>query len=115
MTKRGRPRVWDVDEPSAKAMRAFRDKHDFNTAEAAAVLGVPQRTIEGIEQGRGFRYPRLLELVLRRLDQKAARAELVAALSGDASRDAREIAKHASGAGANPHDIADDNQKDTDE
>jgi hypothetical protein len=34
---------------------------------AAAALGLPQRTLEGIEQGRGFRYPELLKNALAAL------------------------------------------------
>jgi hypothetical protein len=32
---------------------------------AAEVLGIPERTLNGIEQGRGFRYPRLLKLAMQ--------------------------------------------------
>ncbi|MFA1622832.1 XRE family transcriptional regulator [Rhizobium mongolense] len=35
--------------------------------EAAAALGIPPRTLEGIEQGRGFSYPGLLRLGMRAL------------------------------------------------
>lgn len=35
-------------------------KGERSTRAAAADLGLPTRTLEGIEQGRGFRYPRLL-------------------------------------------------------
>jgi len=38
---------------------------DIGTEMAAVMLGLPRRTIEGIEQGRGFRYPRLLVLALQ--------------------------------------------------
>jgi len=36
----------------------------FSAARAAEMLGLPLRTYEGIEQGRGFRYPQLLRLAL---------------------------------------------------
>jgi hypothetical protein len=42
----------------AKIVKEWRGK---NSAQAAAhALGLPVRTLNGIEQGRGFRYPRLL-------------------------------------------------------
>lgn len=41
---------------------------------AAATLGIPKRTLEGIEQGRPFRYARLLELTMAmvQIDQAEA-------------------------------------------
>ncbi len=36
----------------------------FDAGRAAAMLGMSRRTYEGIEQGRGFRYPRLLVLAI---------------------------------------------------
>lgn len=36
----------------------------FPVSRAAQILGIPKRTLEGIEQGRGFRYPRLLILAI---------------------------------------------------
>jgi DNA-binding XRE family transcriptional regulator len=32
---------------------------------AARLLGLPPRTLQGIEQGRGFRYPRTLQLAMQ--------------------------------------------------
>lgn len=37
----------------------------FPASRAAQMLGIPKRTMEGIEQGRGFRYPQLLILAIR--------------------------------------------------
>jgi DNA-binding XRE family transcriptional regulator len=53
-------------KPLADLVRAWRTfrKKPLNTAEAAEVLGMPARTIEGIEQGRPFRYEKLLRLAL---------------------------------------------------
>lgn len=49
----------------AHAVKAWRGRTPVR--EAAKVLGLPQRTLEGIEQGRGFRYPELLKNALERL------------------------------------------------
>lgn len=35
---------------------------------AAKALGLPVRTVEGIEQGRGFRYPQLLLHALKTME-----------------------------------------------
>lgn len=35
---------------------------------AARVLGISERTLEGIEQGRGFNYPTLLRHALKTLE-----------------------------------------------
>jgi hypothetical protein len=45
-------------EQLAQAARKWRG--NVSAAKAAAQLGIPTRTWEGIEQGRGFRYPQLL-------------------------------------------------------
>lgn len=37
----------------------------FTAARGAEMLGIPLRTYESIEQGRGFAYPRLLVLALQ--------------------------------------------------
>jgi hypothetical protein len=44
-----------------KAARKWRG--DVSVAKAAKQLGIPKRTWEGMEQGRGFKYPDLLLLV----------------------------------------------------
>lgn len=46
----------------AAAVKAWRG--DLPLSRAAQLLGIPKRTLEGIEQGRGFRYPRLVYLAL---------------------------------------------------
>ncbi|RVJ02420.1 XRE family transcriptional regulator [Sinorhizobium meliloti] len=46
----------------AKKIKEWRGK--MPAREAAEVLGIPKRTLDGIEQGRGFRYPRLLEIAM---------------------------------------------------
>lgn len=37
----------------------------FPASRAAEMLGLPKRTYENIEQGRGFAYPRLIVLALQ--------------------------------------------------
>lgn len=54
----------DDDAEMARMVREWRDRADIPASRAAQMLGLPQRTLEGIEQGRGFRYPRLLALAL---------------------------------------------------
>lgn len=49
----------------AAAVKAFRAREGCNVARAAELLGIPARTIEGIEQGRGYRHPMLILLALR--------------------------------------------------
>lgn len=43
----------------AATLKAWRGKR-LSQREAAALLGISKRTLEGIEQGRGFAYPSLL-------------------------------------------------------
>jgi hypothetical protein len=47
----------------AAHVKAWRGKVPAH--EAAQLLGIPKRTWEGIEQGRGFRYALLLLLAMR--------------------------------------------------
>jgi len=56
-------------EPSlSDLMRAWRAARGLNTAETGQRLGMSPRTIEGIEQGRAFRYEKILRLALKALD-----------------------------------------------
>jgi len=48
----------------AELMRNWRRGTGMNTVEAGAKLGLSARTIEGIEQRRGFSHPNLLVLAL---------------------------------------------------
>ncbi|MER8918106.1 helix-turn-helix domain-containing protein [Mesorhizobium sp. M0761] len=48
----------------ARDVKAWRSKGGFTAESAAKVLGIPKRTYEGIEQGRGFPYPKLLRVAL---------------------------------------------------
>lgn len=46
----------------AKALRDWRGA--LTMKEAAALIGLPWRTLEGIEQGRGFSYPVMLKIAM---------------------------------------------------
>jgi len=53
-------------DPSAELAAAIkRWRGEMPVSRAAQLLGIPKRTLEGIEQGRGFRYPQLLILALQ--------------------------------------------------
>jgi DNA-binding XRE family transcriptional regulator len=62
----GPPAAMSADENAelAAMIKRWRDAGDLTAARAAEMLGIPMRTLEGIEQGRGFKYPRLLTLAL---------------------------------------------------
>lgn len=47
-----------TNDDLAAAVKAWRGR--LPAREAAIELGIPKRTLDGIEQGRGFRYPELL-------------------------------------------------------
>ncbi len=49
----------------AKMCQEWRAKADIPAHRAATMLGIPRRTYESIEQGRGFRYPLLLTLAIK--------------------------------------------------
>lgn len=46
----------------AAEVKAWRGKVPLKTA--AEALDIPYRTLEGVEMGRGFNYPKLLRLAL---------------------------------------------------
>lgn len=52
----------------AALCRTWRAKAEIPASRAAQLLGVPKRTYENIEQGRGFPYPNLLVLALKAFD-----------------------------------------------
>ncbi|MER9243184.1 helix-turn-helix domain-containing protein [Mesorhizobium sp. M0633] len=52
------------NEKLAREVKAWRAKGGFTAESAAKVLGIPKRTFEGIEQGRGFPYPVLLRVAM---------------------------------------------------
>lgn len=54
-------------------LRNFRKQLAINVAEAGYLLGIPARTLEGIEQGREFRYPALLVKMIISLEGMATK------------------------------------------
>ncbi|MBZ9763306.1 helix-turn-helix domain-containing protein [Mesorhizobium sp. CA8] len=52
------------NEKLAQDVKAWRAKEGFTAEAAARALGIPKRTFEGIEQGRGFPYPLLLRIAM---------------------------------------------------
>lgn len=54
----------------AEQLRAWRRTAGLSTKEAGERLGISPRTIEGIEQGRPFRYERVLRLAIELLKQR---------------------------------------------
>ncbi|CAN7697439.1 XRE family transcriptional regulator [Mesorhizobium amorphae] len=54
----------DETEKLAQEVKAWRAKGGITAEAAAKVLGIPKRTFEGIEQGRGFPYPVLLRVAM---------------------------------------------------
>jgi DNA-binding XRE family transcriptional regulator len=46
-------------------VKAWRSERGLSAAAAAEALGLPRRTLEGIEQGRDFRYEKMLRLALK--------------------------------------------------
>ena len=49
----------------AQLVKAWRVARGLSAMAAAEFLGLPVRTLEGIEQGRPFRYEKMLRLALR--------------------------------------------------
>ncbi|TIP34819.1 MAG: helix-turn-helix domain-containing protein, partial [Mesorhizobium sp.] len=56
------------NEKLAQEVKAWRTKQGFTAEIAAKALGIPKRTFEGIEQGRGFPYPLLLRVAMESND-----------------------------------------------
>lgn len=54
----------------AEKVKAWRGKVPARVA--AELLGIPKRTLDGIEQGRGFPYPRLLLATMETIDPTGA-------------------------------------------
>lgn len=48
----------------AQEVRAWRAALGWTAAKAAIEIGLPKRTLDFIEQGRGFRYPRTVRLAM---------------------------------------------------
>jgi len=58
------PMTDDDKAEIASKLKEWRAAADMTQSRAAQVLGIPKRTYEGIEAGRGFAYPQLLMLAL---------------------------------------------------
>ena len=57
----------DADPSDAELAALVREwRGDRTRQQAADALGIPVRTMDGIEAGRGFRYPRLLMIAMGR-------------------------------------------------
>lgn len=52
------------NEKLAQEVKAWRATEGLTAEAAAKVLGIPKRTFEGIEQGRGFPYAVLLRVAM---------------------------------------------------
>lgn len=52
-------------KPLASEVKAWRAERGLSAAAAAELLGLPVRTLEGIEQGRPFRYEKMLRLAMK--------------------------------------------------
>jgi DNA-binding XRE family transcriptional regulator len=52
------------NEKLAQEVKAWRANEGLTAEAAAKALGIPRRTFEGIEQGRGFPYPLLLRIAM---------------------------------------------------
>lgn len=61
--KRGARRL---SPPLSEAVKAWRAARGLSAAAAAELLEISARTLEGIEQGRPFRYEKILRLALER-------------------------------------------------
>ncbi|TIL83421.1 MAG: helix-turn-helix domain-containing protein [Mesorhizobium sp.] len=59
------------NEKLAQEVKAWRAKGGVTAEAAAKALGIPKRTFEGIEQGRGFPYPLLLRVAIESLSLQA--------------------------------------------
>lgn len=54
----------DDNAEVAAMLKEWRAAAEMTQARAAQVLGIPKRTYEGIEGGKGFAYPQLLALAI---------------------------------------------------
>lgn len=59
-----------IDTGLSKILKEWRNKRGFRANVMAQELGIPARTYENIEQGRVFRYPKLIALALLALSKK---------------------------------------------
>lgn len=55
-----KPRPVNTRIPLADLLKSWRQAKNMNTTQAGEMLGLSPRTVEGIEQGRDFRFEKLL-------------------------------------------------------
>lgn len=55
----------EPSETLSEAVRSWRGRLGISATQGAERLGMPVRTLEGIEQGRPFRYEKILRLALK--------------------------------------------------
>ena len=51
----------------AQLLKSWRKREGLSVVEAGAILDLSKRTIEGIEQGRGFGHAQIMKLALKAL------------------------------------------------
>lgn len=74
----------------ARALKRWMELKGFTHRRAAAALGLSQRTVEYVAQGRGFRYPRLLALAMHETtDEKDS--DLLRFWAGEPVRGVRRV------------------------
>ena len=73
----------DEREKLALDVKTWRAEAGFTAEAAAKLLGIPKRTFEGIEQGRGFPYPVLLRIAI---ESKAPALQAMLEISQSAGR-----------------------------
>jgi transcriptional regulator with XRE-family HTH domain len=67
-TKAAKPRSSGQSKPLAEALKDWRKARGLSAKDAATALDMSPRTVEGIEQGRPFRYEKILRLAMKALD-----------------------------------------------
>lgn len=58
----------------AVRLQEWRRKHGLSIHALADMTDIPYRTLQGVEQGRGFRYPAALVLMMQGIDAKEGTA-----------------------------------------
>jgi len=59
-----KPVARHLPQPLSEAVKAWRAARGISAVQAAELLEISSRTLEGIEQGRAFRYEKILRLAL---------------------------------------------------
>lgn len=57
----------DEKDELAQTVKAWRKRNGLGVVEAGEILGLSWRTIQGIEQGRGFGHPKIIKLAMKAL------------------------------------------------